>query len=46
MEKKNSKSIEDFYREHPQMRIQEIWRQKQIEIYYIKGRPLYKIKKF
>jgi hypothetical protein len=45
MENKNINSREEFYRKHPQMRIQEMWRQKQIEIYYIKGRPLYKIKK-
>lgn len=39
--KEEDDRISEYYRKYPEMKKQEIWRQKQIEIYYLTGRPLF-----
>lgn len=38
--------LKRYYNKNPQMKRQEEWRQKQIEVYYKMGRPLFKIRKY
>lgn len=40
MKEEDNKRTE-YYKKYPEMRKQERWRQKQVEIYYLTGRPIF-----